>query len=191
MAGNEEFTRSTVFRNLASGQNPECVMVACSDSRVPPEVILNSGLNALFTIRAIGEVLGDEGVASIEYGVNHLKTKDGKKPEIIIMGHTGCGAVKAALDVIGGSEIHEKTLSSVVGSIAEGLRRRDATNDMDRAVTANVDEQAQRLYDRSESIRNLVDKGEVKIYSIIYDISTGKLSVPKEANIKRRNRSTV
>lgn len=77
---------------LTGGQSPRAVVIACADSRVIPEVIFSCGLGELFTIRIAGNVIDAHQLGSIEYAVSHLKT-----PLVVILGHTGCGAVQAAL----------------------------------------------------------------------------------------------
>ncbi len=89
---NERFAlKNKDFKALKDAQHPKLVVVACSDSRVSPEIILDAKLGELFVIRNVGGMAGEETLASIEYAVGHLGIKD-----ILIMPHTGCGAVKAA-----------------------------------------------------------------------------------------------
>jgi carbonic anhydrase len=76
----------------ANGQHPYAIVISCSDSRVIPEVIFHAGIGELFVIRIAGNVLGSHALASVEYAVEHLGCK-----EIVVLGHTSCGAVHAAL----------------------------------------------------------------------------------------------
>jgi carbonic anhydrase len=82
-------------RVLASGQSPHCAILACADSRVPPEIIFDQGLGDLFVIRVAGNVLADECWGSIDYALNLLS--DSIKL-VVVLGHSGCGAVTAAVD---------------------------------------------------------------------------------------------
>ncbi|MBF0575076.1 carbonic anhydrase [Dysgonomonas sp. GY617] len=81
------------IKDLAKGQNPKCVIVGCSDSRVPPEIVFDQGLGDVFSIRTAGNVMADFEIGSIEYAIDHLHT-----PLVVVMGHQGCGAIKALLD---------------------------------------------------------------------------------------------
>src|SRR3990167_319467 len=84
---------------LATGQKPHTIVLSCSDSRVPPEIIFDQKLGEIFVIRTAGEVLDPMAIASIEYALEHLGSN-----LILVMGHTQCGAVKAALATIGGQD---------------------------------------------------------------------------------------
>ena len=80
-------------RELASGQHPHCAVLACADSRVAPEIVFDQGLGDVFDVRVAGNVAGDAETASLEYAAEHLHV-----PLIVVMGHTKCGAVSAALE---------------------------------------------------------------------------------------------
>ncbi len=99
-------------RELASVQKPFAIVLSCSDSRVPPELIFDQGLGDLFTIRVAGNVLGSAQVASIEYAVEHLGAK-----LILVMGHESCGAIKAALEPVSKKGSGSTDLDWLVGSI--------------------------------------------------------------------------
>ena len=97
-------------RNLAdNGQHPFALIVGCSDSRVPPEVIFDCGLGELFVIRTAGNVIDNIGLGSIEYGVAHLGI-----PLVVVLGHEDCGAVKATL----GSEKAHGYIQAIVEKIS-------------------------------------------------------------------------
>jgi carbonic anhydrase len=107
---------------LVEGQHPFGVVVGCSDSRVPPELIFDFGLGDLFVIRVAGNVVHADETASIEYAIEHLDVK-----LVLVLGHEGCGAVTAALGMAKG-EVHE----------LEGLldRIRPALIDIDPSLPA-------------------------------------------------------
>src|SRR5215213_10335109 len=92
-AGNERFLAGTALADLARGQNPYATILSCSDSRVPPELIFDAGFGELFVIRVAGNVYSPEIAASLQYAGRHLKT-----PLFVVLGHSKCGAVQAALD---------------------------------------------------------------------------------------------
>jgi carbonic anhydrase len=98
-AGNEKFVNGypihphetlNRIRELKKGQNPFVVLVSCSDSRVPPELIFDQGLGDVFSIRTAGNIIGEYELASIEYAVEHLHCK-----LIVVLGHENCGAIQA------------------------------------------------------------------------------------------------
>lgn len=100
---------------LAGGQKPHAIVLSCSDSRVPPEVIFDRGLGDIFVVRVAGNVLSDVATASIEYAVEHLGA-----PLIVVMGHESCGAVKAAL-TLKAEDAGSFDLTSLVASIQHNL----------------------------------------------------------------------
>ncbi|MBO4667290.1 MAG: carbonic anhydrase [Bacilli bacterium] len=124
-----------ILDTLTTGQHPKAIVVCCSDSRVIPEYIFNKTFGELFVVRTAGNVLNVGELATIEYGVCHLKIKD-----IIIMGHTGCGAIHATiheekgmyvgkiLDVIKSNigDIHDEDEASFINAIKvkESLRKK-------------------------------------------------------------------
>ena len=101
-AGNARYVAKTYQRPhqtaarqhaLASGQSPHCAILTCADSRVPPEIIFDKGLGDIFDVRVAGNVAGDDEMASLEYAAEHLHV-----PLVVVMGHSHCGAVSAALE---------------------------------------------------------------------------------------------
>ena len=90
--GGGDISPAVRLRTCKNGQQPYAIVVACSDSRVIPESIFSAGIGELFTIRVAGNVIDDHQLGSIEYAVEHLGTN-----LVVVMGHTGCGAVEAAI----------------------------------------------------------------------------------------------
>lgn len=162
-------------RALASGQKPEAIILSCSDSRVPPELVFDQGLGDLFTIRVAGNVLGAATVASIEYAVEHLGSR-----LIVVLGHESCGAVKAALSTPVGTSIGSPDLDQLVSTIQptlEGTDRKIAAQDtlLRAPVMANASFVAKRLVTRSPIIRKHVESGNLKIVTGIYGLESGKV----------------
>ena len=102
--GNDRFVAGRMIRpeqspearlRLSTGQKPFAVVVTCSDSRLPPEVIFDQGLGDLFVVRVAGNIVDEAGLGSIEYAIEHLDT-----PLIVVLGHEKCGAVSATLDAL-------------------------------------------------------------------------------------------
>ena len=90
--GDGDISPAVRLRTCRNGQQPYAIVIACSDSRVIPESIFSAGIGELFTIRVAGNVIDDHQLGSIEYAVEHLGTN-----LVVVMGHTGCGAVEAAI----------------------------------------------------------------------------------------------
>lgn len=160
-------------KTLAEGQKPNAIILSCSDSRVPPELVFDQGLGEIFTVRVAGNVLGAATVASIEYAVEHLGTR-----LIVVLGHESCGAVKAALTTPPGKSAGSADLDVLVSSIQPALSdvsRSIASEDktLRRPVRANVEAVAKRLVTRSSIIRKSVESGEVKIVPGIYSLESG------------------
>lgn len=142
-----------------NGQHPYAVVVTCSDSRVPAEHIFSAGIGELFVIRTAGNVIGTFELGSVEYGAEHLHA-----PLIVVLGHTGCGAVDAALS--GGAH---GAIKAIIDEIAACL---PAGCDARDAEIANVENSIARIRE-SEIITELGESGAVEIRGAIYDIASG------------------
>ena len=191
--GNERFRRTdTVYKSLAEGQHPEIIVLACSDSRVGPERITDSDLGRQFVIRAIGGAVDQSVIASIEYPVEHLKAK-----ELAIMGHTKCGAVTAAQQMLAArmvSNAEEKdgsALATTLMGICRGISGNSQQNMVDNAhaVIDNAMSQAKKLVESSRIIRDALAGGALRINIWLYDISTGELKVVKAASYDEKKGS--
>lgn len=151
----EEIRRET-FQN---GQHPYAVIITCSDARVPPEHIFQAGIGDLFVIRNAGNVLGDFDLGSVEYAVEHLGCR-----LVLVMGHTHCGAVAAAL----GQESHGYT-GTIIREIRDAI---GSDRDPRRCEIRNVCASLAKL-SRSEILTQLHRAGKVAFAGAIYDIETG------------------
>jgi carbonic anhydrase len=182
MAGNERFLRGEAseppFRpehlaDIAKGQRPFATLLGCSDSRVSPEHIFDVGLGELFVVRVAGNVFSPEVVGSIQYAVAHLKT-----PLVVILGHEGCGAVHAAMDVKYHGEQHLSRIQKLVDSIVPGLPPPDPSIPPDefeaRAVECNVRWTMHQILESPEAKARQAD-GLVKLVGAIYEIETGRV----------------
>jgi carbonic anhydrase len=157
---------------LVSGQNPMAVVLSCADSRVPPEVIFNTGLGDLFVVRTAGEVLDRSVLATLEYGAEHLKT-----PLLVVMGHEFCGAVKAAADP--SRKSMGPNLDFLLESIQPAVARTERTlfNDpLVAAVMANVEQVVDDLQLKSEILKHLVGDGKLQIVGAYYELSSGRVT---------------
>jgi len=160
-------------RALISMQYPSVAVLGCSDSRVPIEIIFDQGLGDMFVIRVAGNCLDTTTKASLLYAVNHLKVK-----VVLVLGHEGCGAVKAAQLPL---EAIDKE-PEVLGKLLKGLRRgldsaelpgiQDAKALDREAVSTNVKAQVEQLV-RDSNIMAKVDGGELIMLGALYEISSG------------------
>jgi len=151
---------------LAQGQRPIAVVLTCAVSRASPEIVFDKGLGVLFVIRVAGNVGGPEVYASIEYALAELKT-----PLIVVLGHTNCGAVGAALK---GKDQPSDNLKQLVGLIHTGSdlpKDKDAA--LDAAIRNNVRHQTQLLIKQSKIIQDFAGSGRVTIVPAVYDLKTG------------------
>lgn len=161
------------IRELKSGQHPFAVVVSCSDSRVPAEIVFDQGLGDIFSVRAAGNVIGDYQLGSIEYAVEHLDCK-----LIVVMGHKGCGAVKAFIDSKGNYN-HEDHIKKIVEYIQKekeeaALAETDQLN-LDNAVRANVKHGVNFLKTSEPILKEFYNKKKITIIGAVYDIETGKV----------------
>ena len=160
-------------RKLEDGQLPFAVVLGCSDSRVPPELVFDQGFGDLFVIRVAGNIVDTAIVASIEYAVDHLDTQ-----LIVVMGHSHCGAVSATVDHltdVGGEPAEVVALmyriEPAVVEISPDMPREER---IDRAVTQNVKLAVRRL-SRVPDLRRSIKAAKTKIVGAVYDMHTGKV----------------
>ncbi len=161
---------------LSKGQTPHSIILSCSDSRVPPELVFDQGLGEVFSVRVAGNTISQAGVASIEYAVEHLGSQ-----LIVVMGHESCGAVKATLQTPEGKTAGSPHLDTLVATIRPGLegyssKSVDEDKTLKKPVMSNVDYVATRLMQTSKIIRNRVESGQLKIVKSSYALSSGSVS---------------
>lgn len=159
-------------QKLVGGQSPPVIVLSCSDSRVPPELVFDQGLGKVFAVRVAGNIVDAATVASIEYAVEHLGAK-----AIVVMGHESCGAVKAALETPVGQTAGSRDLDMLVGAIRTNLAGRysvkTAGKTLREPVKANVKAVVEDLIIRSKIVREHVESGKVALVPAIYSIETG------------------
>lgn len=159
---------------LVDGQHPFACVLGCADSRVPPEIVFDDGLGDIFTIRAAGEVLDSSVIGSIEYAVEHLHV-----PLVVVLGHAGCGAVRATIDVVRGKGHVTGDISTLVRTIEPAVRATAPRADDRQFLAACVAEQALRtaeiLQERSVIIRTAVSRNALAVVAASYDLSSGRV----------------
>jgi carbonic anhydrase len=159
---------------LVDGQHPHSIVLSCSDSRVPPELIFDQGLGDIFTIRVAGEVLDASAIGSIEYAVEHLGSK-----VIVVLGHESCGAVKAALATPKGQSAGSPSLDKMIAAIQDNLDGNMLYSPEDKTlrgpVRANVTAVARQLVQRSPIIQKAIESGEILLAQGIYSLKSGEV----------------
>ena len=176
IAGNDRFQHSTTLHPHAShqrlleisrAQHPQAVVVCCSDSRVPPEIVFDQGLGDLFVVRTAGNVLSDIELGSVEYAVEHLHT-----PLIVVLGHEECGAIKATL----GEEPPAGYLGTLVSQLkSEPELQQVAANAPDRVnklVQANINHAVHQLA-TEPVISEYIREGKVQVAGAEYFLHDG------------------
>ena len=155
---------------LTKSQHPFAIIVSCSDSRVPPEIVFDQGLGDLFVLRVAGNVIDDHSLGSIEYAVDHLAVR-----LIVVLGHQRCGAVKAAKDTIAAKTEAPAHIQSLVTAIKPAV---EATvhGDLEATVEANVKNVTQALRSSPPILKPKVDSGEVRVIGAYYNLDTGAVS---------------
>lgn len=159
---------------LAMGQSPFAVILGCSDSRVPVEIIFDQGLGELFVIRVAGNIIGETVIGSIEFAAAQLGTR-----LVVVLGHSQCGAVSAAFDAHEhGEEDLSPSLRSIVNRILPSVHAvpdsqapREAQ--LDLAVRQNVRTSVERLRHGSAIVENAISNEGLRVVGANYDLLTG------------------
>jgi len=182
--GNQRYLKGNVRHNgqsakditrLSTGQKPHTIILSCSDSRVPPEIVFDQKLGELFVVRTAGEALEANVIGSIEYAVEHLSSR-----LIIVMGHTSCGAVKAAIGSLDGSTVGSPSLDKLVADIHPRIRatmkdKKEASKDVLDESWANAKGAAEDLVNRSEILKKKLESGEIEIRYAMYNLNKGNV----------------
>ncbi|MEC5125509.1 carbonic anhydrase [Verrucomicrobiales bacterium BCK34] len=164
--------------NLVAGQDPFAVILGCSDSRVPLELVFDQGLGDLFVIRVAGNIVAPSQIGSIEFAVEQFRTR-----LIVVLGHSGCGAVAATVDQLKQPEENRSpNLSSIVNRIrpaVDALGPEAATLDRDalieKTVRSNVSASIRDLQSGSSIIRDIMENDHLRIVGAEYSLKTGEV----------------
>jgi carbonic anhydrase len=160
------------LREVSKAQHPTAAVLSCADSRVPPEIVFDSGLGDIFTVRVAGNVIDDDVEGSLEYAVEHLHVS-----VIIVLGHSGCGAVKAA---VAGGETHTH-IDSLIHAIQPAVEeaKKEQGDLVENSVRANVRRSVEALKADASILAEKVKAGSLKIVGGIYDLKTGRVRLLK------------
>ena len=182
--GNKRFVSdSSIFNNapshksrrhsLAEDQDPFAIILGCSDSRVPSEIVFDQGLGDLFVVRVAGNIVAPSQIGSIELAVERFGAR-----LVVVMGHSRCGAIQATLDSLRcPSENQSKNLRSIVDRIRPSLELLDIDQDpeitLQQAVRANIHSSVSQLQQKSRVLEQLIKKGDLLILGAEYSLDTG------------------
>jgi carbonic anhydrase len=176
LAGNQRFAANqltsiehdlSILRGrTVDKQEPLAGVLACADSRVPVELIFDQTIGRIFVTRVAGNTVTPEIIASLEYGVAVLGIK-----ALVVLGHTGCGAVKAAMKA--------DTVPGQISALYQHLQPavEQSGGNVDRAIEANARFQAGLLRTASTVIRDASKAGKLKVEAGVYDLGTGKVGL--------------
>jgi carbonic anhydrase len=159
---------------LAQSQAPFAAIVACSDSRVPPELLFDVGLGDVFVIRNAGNVVEDTAMGSLQYAVGPLSV-----PLILVLGHERCGAVSAAAEVIERGTAFPTAIADLVQPIlpAALAARTNTGISLDSAIRINVERQVRRLrQSRDQIVAEPLQAGRLQIVGAVYDLDEGRVT---------------
>ncbi len=161
------------IERLSTGQTPHSIILSCSDSRVPPELVFDQKLGEIFVVRTAGESLDNAALASIEYAVEHLGSQ-----LIVVMGHTSCGAVKAAHGAAAGADIGSPYLNALVADIQPRIAskmRKKASDSFEEEGWDNAKGAAKALVEKSKIVREAVKAGKLRVEPALYYLKSGKV----------------
>ena len=155
---------------LTNSQHPFAIILSCSDSRVPPEMVFDEGLGDLFIVRVAGNVLNDEGLGSIEFAVDALAAR-----LILLLGHQSCGAVDAAIKTVaakGKAPGHIQSLVTAIKPVVDSTPK----GDLDTMIKANVKHVVDALRSSTPILKARVDSGDVQVVGGYYTLDTGAVT---------------
>ncbi len=163
---------------LANGQEPFAIILGCSDSRVPAEIVFDQGLGDLFVIRVAGNIVAPTQIGSVEFAAEKFRTR-----LVVVLGHTCCGAVEATVDELtrpaGNQSLNLRTIVDrilpSVSPLMDSPLRHDRPALLREAVRANVRVSVNQLRQGSEILENLVRNDGLLVVGAEYSLETGKV----------------
>ncbi len=160
---------------LAKSQYPIAAILSCADSRVSPELAFDQNPGDLFVMRVAGNVMSPNLLASLEYGVKILGT-----PLVMVLGHTNCGAVSAAISVLEDNAVLPGHLPGLISSIKPAVaaaQKSGADNLLNNAIVENVRLQVEELKKSSPIVGEFYAGKKIDIVGGVYDLRTGKIAL--------------
>jgi carbonic anhydrase len=162
---------------LVAGQEPFAIILGCSDSRVPAEIVFDQGLGDLFVIRVAGNIVAPSQIGSVEFAVSRFGTR-----LVVVLGHSQCGAILATIEELtdGGNDSTSRNIRSIVDRVKPSVEsimatelRRDPDALVNAAVRANVRASANHLRHGSEIIERLIEHDGLLVVGAEYSLETG------------------
>jgi carbonic anhydrase len=183
MDGNARYgANKTQWRDFAAGRaarvtthRPIASILSCSDARVGPEFVFDQGPGDLFVVRVAGNILEQEGLASLEYAAQFLGS-----PLIFVMGHSNCGAMEAAIKVVNDNATLPGHLPELIDQLKPAVLAAQKTQPADllaASIVENVRQTVQHVVAAKPLLADMVSSGKVKVAGGVYDIATGKVSL--------------
>ncbi len=177
-------------RQVAVAQAPFAIILGCSDSRVPAEMVFDQGLGDLFVIRVAGNIVAPSQIGSVEFAVERYQTR-----LVIVLGHSMCGAIQATLEELERpSDNRSPNLRSIVDRVrpaVEELLETDLRHDHQalthHAVRANIRASAAHLRHGSQTIENMIEKEGLRVVGAEYSLDTGVVDFFDDWNIEVRS----
>lgn len=186
LAGNQRFASGASthprrtpadFKPLAAGQSPLACVVACADSRVTPEILFDLGIGELFVVRVAGNYVDGAGPTvkgSIEYAVAELGVS-----LIMILGHSQCGAIKAAIQHLHDKDALPGAINDLVNAVKPAVTASENLpgDKLENAIRVNVKRGVDRLNTLGPIVAPAVTSGKIKVAGAVYDLATGKITM--------------
>ncbi len=167
---------------LINGQKPPVIVLGCSDSRVPPEIIFDKGLGDIFVVRTAGNICDKIALGSIEYGAEHLHSQI-----LIVLGHDKCGAVNATIESMNSNEKHssgkeEENILSIVKMIESGIKDiskawKNSDQYVDECINKNIQHTMEYIFHNSPVIVKLVKEGKLDVVGARYNFQNGQVDI--------------
>jgi carbonic anhydrase len=172
----ETFVTHTRRAELTAGQEPFAIILGCSDSRVPAEIVFDQGLGDLFVIRVAGNIVAPSQVGSVEFAASLYGTR-----LVVVLGHSQCGAILATIDELRNPAVnHSRNLASIVDRIrpsVKGLLDTELANDypglVKQAVRANIQASVNQLRHGSEVVEQLIQRDGLRVVGAEYSLESG------------------
>jgi len=179
--GNQRFATARPVRpdqspetrlSISKAQRPFAVVLSCSDSRLPPELIFDQGLGDLFVVRVAGNIVDPAGLGSIEYAVEHLTT-----PLIVVLGHQNCGAVSATLESLQHHHEPHNDIAALVAAItpAVAVAGGQPGDLLTNSIKANAEQSRDQIV-KSPDLKGPLDSGALKVVTGYYSLDDGVVS---------------
>ena len=160
--------------SLAKSQSPFAIVLSCSDSRLPPEVVFDQGLGDLFVVRVAGNIVDPAGMGSIEYAVGHLGS-----PLIVVLGHQNCGAVSATLESLQTGHPPHGDVAALVTAITPAVAVAETQPGDDllaKTIKANAEQSRDQIL-QSKELKPALDSGKLKVVTGYYSLDDGVVTL--------------